>query len=399
MMEQVHPVLLDGSLHWRRAMSELGCDNEAWARVRERSDIVCFKTGPLRSPAASILKQCMLAAGADALVHRLVLTCCIERSSALVYGTPKCLRAGCESLNGQPFGLPELGRELFALLCVPDAPDTIVLGGRTLSFGFRPVFMGVLNCTPDSFSDGGLWAEPSKAVEHGIAMHEQGAAVIDVGGESTRPGSMPTPPGQQIERVLPVIEGLAGSSGAVISIDTTEPEVARAAIAAGALIINSINGMKTPGMAELAAETGVAAILMHMRGVPASMQNDPEYSDAVSEVAIRLLGDVNRVADAGVARNMILVDPGIGFGKRPWDNLNLIGATPWLRRTTGCRVVLGHSRKSFLGLLSGENEPAARDRATALVSALSIGKADLLRVHNVKECVRAVDAVLDGMGP
>lgn len=380
-------------------MEELGCDPEAWPRVRERSSVVALLTGPLRSPAASILKQAMLAAGADALVHRLVLTCGVPESEVLVYGPPRCLKAGCDSLRGQPFGLEPVAEGILRFTGVPDPPDSITLDGRSLKFGARPIFMGVLNCTPDSFSDGGRWLDPSRAIDHGLEMHEQGAGIIDVGGESTRPGSRATGADEQIGRVVPVIEGLRRASDAIISIDTTDPAVAEAALDAGASIINSVNGMETPGMAALAVGTGAGVVLMHMRGVPETMQKNPGYESAPSEVALYLLDRVEELAAAGVERSRIMVDPGIGFGKRPWDNLELVNSTPWLRRVTGCRVVLGHSRKSFLGLLSGETEPAARDSATALVSALSADRADILRVHDVRRCSEAVSAALEGMEP
>lgn len=399
MMDPVRPVLLEGRDQWRRTMEELGCDGDAWARVSERRDVLTFLTGPLKAPAASILKQCMLAAGADALVHRLVLTCGVPESRALVYGTGKTVRAGCESLRGQPFQLEALGDVIARFLGPPDPPDSIPFDGRVLRFGAVPLFMGVLNCTPDSFSDGGLWEEPERAVERGLEMHRQGASIIDVGGESTRPGSRPVPPGEQADRVIPVIRGIVKASDAVVSIDTTEPQVARMAIEAGARIINSVNGMETPGMAGLAAETGAAVILMHMRGTPATMQTCPVYEDAVSEVALYLMNRIRCLVESGVERERILVDPGIGFGKRPWDNLSLIRSVPWIRRVTGCRVVLGHSRKSFLGLLSGEADASRRDWATALVSALSADRADVLRVHNVEESSRAVSAALEGMRP
>ena len=399
MMQQVRPVLLENPRQWRGAMEELGCDPDAWPRVRDRSGVVALLTGPMLSPAASILKQSMLAAGADALVHRLVLTCGVTESEVLVYGPPRNIRAGCDSLRGQPFGLDPLADEVLRFLGVPDPPDTIDLGEGKLSFGPRPLFMGVLNCTPDSFSDGGRWLDPARAVEHGLEMHGQGACVIDVGGESTRPGSLPVSGDEQLERVVPVIRGLRRASDVIISVDTTDPSVARAAIDAGARIINSVNGMETPGMAGLAAETGVGVILMHMRGVPETMQQNPSYSHAPSEVALYLLNRVEELAGAGVERSRIMVDPGIGFGKRPWDNLGLVNSTQWIRRITGCRVVLGHSRKSFLGLLSGEAEPAGRDTATALISALSADRADILRVHNVLQCAKAVSAALEGMEP
>lgn len=397
-MEQVTPLPLDKPEHWLGAMDGLGCDRQAWDRVRERRDVMALMTGPLKAPAASILKQAMLAAGADALLHRLVLTCGVRETRVLVYGTGKCLRAGCESLKGQPFALGELADVISRLAGVPDPPASITVGGTTLDFRPTPLFMGVLNCTPDSFSDGGLWSTPEKAVEHGLEMHRQGASVIDVGGESTRPGSDPTCPEEQITRVVPVIRGIRRMSDVPISIDTTLPEVARAALDAGAGIINSTDGMETPGMPELAGDTGAAVVLMHMRGTPMDMQESPEYTDAPGEVAEYLLERIGVLEKAGVDRSRIMVDPGIGFGKRPWDNLRLIQTVPWLRRTTGCRVVLGHSRKSFLGLVTDEPDPLRRDTATAVVSALSADRADMLRVHDVRRNVLAVSAVLKGAG-
>jgi dihydropteroate synthase len=395
-MEQVTPLPLDRPEHWLEAMDRLGCDIEAWDRIRQRRDVMALMTGPVKSPAASILKQAMLAAGADALVHRLVLTCGVPETRVLVYGTGKCLKAGCESLKGQPFALGELAEVISRLVEVPDPPALIHVGGSSLDFGPRPLFMGVLNCTPDSFSDGGLWSTPETAVEHAVEMQRQGASVIDVGGESTRPGSSPASPGEQLSRVVPVILGIRRLSDVPISIDTTLPEVAEAALDAGAGIINSVDGMETPGMPELARDSEAAVVLMHMRGTPMDMQEHPEYTDAPGEVAEYLLKRIGVLEKAGVDRSRIMVDPGIGFGKRPWDNLRLIQTVPWLRRITGCRVVLGHSRKSFLGLVTGEPDPLRRDSATALVSALSADRADILRVHDVKQSAIAVSAVLKG---
>ncbi len=397
-MGQVTPLPLDTPEHWLGVMDRLGCDRQAWSRVRERRDVTALLTGPVSPPAASILKQAMLAAGADALVHRLVLTCGVPETRVLVYGTAKCIRAGCESLRGQPFGLGGLAESISGIVGVPDPPASLEVGGTVLNFGPGPLFMGVLNCTPDSFSDGGLRRTPEETVEHGLEMHRQGASVIDVGGESTRPGSEPITPEEQIARVVPVIRGIRRLSDVPISIDTTLPEVARAALDAGADIINSIDGMETPGMPELAGDTGAAVILMHMRGTPRDMQECPEYIDAPGEIAEYLLNRIGVLEKAGVDRARIIVDPGIGFGKRPWDNLRLIQTLPWLRRTTGCRVLLGHSRKSFLGFISDEPDPLRRDAATALLSALSAGMADMLRVHEVRRSVQAVSAAMKGAG-
>lgn len=396
MMTGIMPVFLETSRHWVRAMETVGCDPGAWERVRERSGVLTFITDPICHPAASILKQSMLSGGADALVHRLVLTCGVQDSRVLIIGTEKTLKAGCESLKNQPFGLDQLSRQIMSALSIPDPPVSLGLGGNTLVFRPEPLIMGVLNCTPDSFSDGGLWDSPEKAVEQGLVMFHQGAAIVDVGGESTRPGSGPTPAEDQIGRIIPVIRGLRRATSLPLSVDTTDPRVARAALGAGADMINSVNGMETPGMAGLAAETGAAVVLMHTRGTPETMQINPVYQDVLSEVAFYLRNRVAHLVDSGVARERILVDPGIGFGKRPWDNLRLIQSTLWLGKTTGCRVVLGHSRKSFLGQITGIDNPSDRDSATALVSALAADRADILRVHDVAGSLRAVSAAMEG---
>jgi len=214
-------------------------------------------------------------------------------------------------------------------------------------------------------------------------MKDQGACIIDIGGESTRPGSQPVSAGEQIARVIPVIKGIRAESDIPISIDTCIPDVAEAALESGAGMINSINGMETPGMAELAAGYCVPVCVMHMQGTPESMQNRPRYRDASGEIADYLLSRVIHLGETGIPRERILVDPGIGFGKSLENNLDLLRSLEWIGIHTGCRVLLGHSRKSFLGILSGIENPSERDALTHVASVLVAG-ADVLRVHDVK---------------
>lgn len=259
----------------------------------------------------------------------------------------------------------------------------------------RTLVMGILNVTPDSFSDGGRFLDPSAALDWARQMVDEGADLIDVGGASTRPGAAQVPADVEIDRVRPVVERLA-ADGVVVSIDTMKPEVAAAAIGAGAHVVNDVNALRADGFAELCAEHGVGVVLSHMRGTPRTMQVDPTYDDVVGEVCAFLSGRVEVVASAGVDRAAIAVDPGIGFGKTIDHNLALldgIGALAGL----GHPVVIGTSRKSFLGTMT-ERPESERDVATAVTSALAaLNGARILRVHNVpfgRDAARVADAMV-----
>ncbi len=244
--------------------------------------------------------------------------------------------------------------------------------------------MGVVNVTPDSFSDGGRFLEREAAIAEGLRHAAEGAAIVDVGGESTRPGSDGVDSETELARVVSVIAGIRAASPVAISIDTTKPVVARAAIEAGATMVNDVTALADPQMAALIAETGVDLCLMHMQGTPRTMQLNPTYGDVVAEVAAWLLERVDRAVAAGVPRGHIAVDPGIGFGKDLQHNLALLAATATIDRACGAPVVVGVSRKSFLGRVLGD---LSRDRATASVvaglEAVARG-AWMLRVHDVE---------------
>ena len=259
-----------------------------------------------------------------------------------------------------------------------------------LDFSAGCVVMGVLNVTPDSFSDGGQFFDPDRAVGHGLQMAADGAAIIDVGGESTRPGSAPVSTDGQIKRVIPVIEALVKNVDVPISIDTYRYEVAEAALEAGAAMINDITALSDERMGQLAAEQQVPVVLMHMQGTPATMQIEPKYEDVVSEVLEFLLSRARRAEDFGVAKNMIFIDPGIGFGKTLEHNLLILRG---LKRfvTTGYRVLLGTSRKSFIGRLTGKEKPSDRIFGTAASVALCVAAGvSIVRVHDVAEMVDVV---------
>ena len=253
----------------------------------------------------------------------------------------------------------------------------------------EPVVMGILNVTPDSFSDGGRHASIDAAVEWGLAMAAEGAAIIDVGGESTRPGAAPVGLPDEIARVVPVIERLASRAGVPISVDTTKPEVMRAAVAAGACLINDVRALQAPGALAAAAESGAAVCLMHMRGEPRTMQADPQYESVVKDVREFLGGRIAACEAAGIPRERICVDPGIGFGKRPQHNLALLAALDRLA-DPGIPVLVGVSRKSLLGIITGR-PTGERLAGSVALAALSVMRgAAIIRAHDVAATVDAV---------
>jgi dihydropteroate synthase len=247
----------------------------------------------------------------------------------------------------------------------------------------RPQVMGVLNITPDSFSDGGDFFAPEKAVQHALQMETEGAAIIDIGGESTRPGAQPVPEADEIRRVVPVIEALLQSRLRVpISIDTQKPGVMRAAIRAGAGFINDVNALRAPGALEAVAESGAPVCLMHMQGDPRTMQNDPQYADVVDEVKAFLHQRLSACEQAGIGRERILLDPGFGFGKTVHQNLQLLARLEELDRL-GQPLVVGLSRKSMIGKLLGL-EVGERLPASIALAVLAVERgARLVRSHDV----------------
>jgi dihydropteroate synthase len=273
---------------------------------------------------------------------------------------------------------------------------------RTLILGEHTLVMGVLNVTPDSFSDGGKFLDPKVAVEHAFEMERSGADLLDLGGESTRPGSTGTAAETELARILPVLQGLRGALTIPISVDTRKAEVAEAAVAAGAEIINDVSGLKNdPRIAEVAARRGVPLILMHMRGEPRTMQKAAFARDVMKDVSAGLRASVAKARKAGVRKSQIVIDPGIGFGKSFDQNYELLRKLPELAKL-GYPLLVGTSRKGFLGgTLAKDGTPAPPEEriwATAATVAASIlGGAHIVRVHDVAEMVqvaRVCDCVL-----
>jgi dihydropteroate synthase len=259
------------------------------------------------------------------------------------------------------------------------------VGGHRLSLR-RPLVMGILNVTPDSFSDGGAHPDADAAIRAGLAMVEAGADIVDVGGESTRPGSTPVETAVEAGRTLPVVRALA-DEGVVVSIDTSKPDVAAAAIDVGASIVNDVTGMRDPNMRRVCASAGAGVVIMHMQGDPTTMQSDPVYDDVVSEVATFLSERCLVAIESGIPLDAIAIDPGIGFGKTLDHNLAIMRHLEAFTHL-GYPVLIGTSRKGFLGSIlepvRGPTSPVERDAATAASLAIAVASgAAILRVHNV----------------
>lgn len=255
-----------------------------------------------------------------------------------------------------------------------------------------PAVMGVVNVTPDSFSDGGLHLDPDAAVRHALQLVADGATILDIGGESTRPGAEPVDADEELRRVVPVIERLVGQTDAVISIDTSKAAVARAAITAGAAIVNDVTGLEgDPDMLRVVADSDAGACIMHMRGTPRTMQQEPRYDDVVAEVKAYLAGRRDALEAAGVAPECLTLDPGIGFGKTFEHNLELLQRIDEFHEL-GCPLLVGHSRKRFLGEILGDAD-ADRTAATVGVAMHLVDRGvQLIRVHDVREVVDALKA-------
>ena len=313
------------------------------------------------------------------------------RAKCVMSGSPASLRE-VAALLGKA-GFPSLAHALSCTLAVYQRRDfTLRLRGRAFDLSQKTLVMGILNVTPDSFSDGGRYLEHAAAVERGLAMVGEGADIIDVGGESTRPGAAPASPDEQMRRILPVVQALS-QEDAVVSVDTSSAAVAREALDAGAAMVNDVTALRgDPDMASLVAQRGVPVALMHMAGAPMTMAVNPRYDDLMSEVTRFLRERVRCAVHAGIDEERTLVDPGIGFGKTAEHNLEILRRLAELR-SIGRPILIGTSRKSFIGtaldLPVGE-----RLFGTAATLALAVAAgASVVRVHDVREAVQVVRMV------
>jgi dihydropteroate synthase len=282
-----------------------------------------------------------------------------------------------------------------------DFVTTLDCAGRELRLD-RPRIAGIINVTPDSFSDGGSFLGPDHAIAHGLKLVEEGADMLDIGGESTRPGAEPVSAQDEIARVVPVIEALAKQTSVPIAIDTSKPEVMRAAVAAGAGFINDVRALRQEGALDAAAELKVPVCLMHMQGEPRTMQDAPHYDDVVSDVRRFLAGRIFACEMSGIDKKRIVVDPGFGFGKTFEHNLALLRGLDQLA-ALGVPLLVGLSRKAMIGKLTGRDDPAQRAAGSAAAALIAVQKgASIVRVHDVavtRDALAVWEGVVSGMTP
>ncbi|MHC4713094.1 MAG: dihydropteroate synthase [Planctomycetota bacterium] len=372
-------------------MALAGVHAEGVRIMAARAEFLCLRLDAIPFAQARFIKDSTLAVGADTALEEAVWAGRDADTPAVIMGTRrhyKALLKHLEAQGGEFAALAELMARCLNDYCRKDFCLSLPSGPIPLAEG-RPLVMGVLNVTPDSFSDGGEFFEKQTAVDHALLMVEEGAGMIDIGGESTRPGSLAVPAEEEISRVVPVIEAVAAETPVPISIDTSKPAVAAAALDAGAVIINDVTALADEEMAALAAERGCPVVLMHMKGTPRTMQKSPFYRDLMGEITLFLRQRIEAAVAAGVDREQIVADPGIGFGKTCEHNLEILRRLKVLA-SLGRPILVGTSRKSFLGRIL-DVPPPERVLGTAVSNALALEHgAHILRAHDVAETREAV---------
>lgn len=373
------------------ALSAIGVDSIGVKLMASKMTHLNIKLDGITCTQANILKQEMLSLGGDAAVSKGVVSFSLERTDCILMGTVKQFERLSRKLRIQPFGLKALAAEISALIhSIKSFPPPLKTKKTTLEFGKRSFVMGILNVTPNSFSEKGAHFDADTAVRRGMEMADEGADIIDVGGESTRPGAEPVSTEDELNRIIPVIERLATRVNIPISIDTYKAEVAKKALEAGADIVNDISGLRfDPAMAGIVADHNAAVIIMHIKGTPRDMQVSPTYQSLIQEVIGYLEESIRMAEAAGVAPDKIVVDPGIGFGKTLGHNLTIMKNLEAFK-ALGKPILLGTSRKSFIGKITG-TEVDERVIGTAATVAIGVLKgANIVRVHDVKEGLQAV---------
>ncbi len=377
-------------------MGRVGVDATGIKLMKGKTLHFNLKVEGINPRIANLLKQEMLSLGGDAALDKRGLDCSTKQTDSILMGTQKQFEKLLLKLD-QYLDLQPIGESLRETIKnISKTHYSIHCRKKTYTLGKRTLLMGVLNVTPDSFSDGGLYFDKERAVAHGLRMVEEGADFIDIGGESTRPGSKPIGAEEELRRVIPVIESLAKEGNVPISIDTYKSTVAERAIDAGAEIINDISGLHSdPGLGQVAAKEDVPIILMHIRGTPETMQKDVHYDSLFSEILQYLKESIQRAESAGIDPQQIIIDPGIGFGKNLEDNLLIIKNLSEFR-ILGKPILLGTSRKSFIGKILNVEANERLEGTLSSIAICALHGAHIIRCHDVLQAKKAI-AVADAI--
>lgn len=388
-LELVTPLDFDGA---RREIEQIGPDAYAIELLASKTLYLNIKIKGLSAPACNILKQTAISFGADACIPKEAVIGKGKELTLILSGNLREIEKVAEAIKKQNFGLPDLAKRLEIMTRYSFfTPPPIKLKHKTIDFSSIKI-CGILNVTPDSFYDGGLYSDKEKAVDRVYQLVEEGADLIDIGGESTRPGSSPISIKEELGRVLPVIETI--KLDIPLSIDTYKSKVAKECLMAGCQIVNDISGLTfDKDMKAVIKEFDAACVMMHIKGTPKNMQENPQYDDCVTEIIAWLSERVKEAQEFGI--NKIMIDPGIGFGKRnPHDNLEILRRLREFK-ALGLPVFIGVSRKSFIGkVLSVEKEERLEGGLAASIMAYLNG-ANILRTHDVKETRRAISMVCE----
>ncbi|MFQ5885530.1 MAG: dihydropteroate synthase, partial [Thermoplasmata archaeon] len=354
----------------RTEMKKIGVTSAGVQIMLKKSDSRLIKVEGVGTKEANIIKQEMLAAGGDAATEKGTLDFSVEESDLILMGTASQYEKLLSKLKIQPFKCKQIAAEIEEVLENYEKRDFVLkLPKKEIPLD-RTLVMGVLNVTPDSFSDGGKFLELDIAINHGEEMAKQGAGIIDIGGESTRPFSDPVSVEEELRRVRPVVEELLQRIDVPISIDTMHPEVAKEIVEMGAQIVNDVSGLRDEEMISTVAELDVPVVIMHMLGEPKTMQEKPEYKDVMGDICRYLRNQVDAAVRGGISREKIIVDPGIGFGKTIEHNLEIIRRLGEMR-SLGLPILIGTSRKSFIGkILDVDETERLEGSLAAMVSSI-----------------------------
>ena len=386
-----HPIDIASLGDLKRHLGELDLSTDDIEKLSDSFLYFTIKLEGIDTRAANIMKSTLETLGGGIAMNRGALDFTERETNVILSGSRRTLQLLAARLRDQPYGLAAVSSEI--LDCITGGNKTISWGTRTLDFTHKTYVMGILNSTPDSFYPGSRSATIKEAMKNAREMISAGVDIIDVGGESTRPGSEPVPEDEEIRRVIPVVQALRAESDVIVSVDTRRKEIAERALDAGADIINDISGLRhNEDLARLVARRKVPVVLMHMRGTPKNMQKNPYYRNTMSEILRELQQSIAAAIGAGIAPEMIIVDPGIGFGKRIQDNLRIIRELASLK-SLAFPILVGLSRKGFIGeILDRPVEKRLIGTVTANTLAILNG-ANIIRVHDVADAVEMVKII------
>ncbi len=387
-MDSLNPriLFLEDSLDIENEIRQIGCDPRSLPIMSRKSKTIMVKLERLSPVVCNIIKQEMLSLGGEAAIPWNAIAGRGRFCNTIIMGTQKQYESFCKKLKNQPSGLNKISDEIENLISNYFKKFfKIKIGQKEFVFGRRTYVMGILNLTPDSFSGDGIYKEPTKALEAAQRMEEEGADIIDIGGESTRPGSAPISVEEELKRVIPVIKRLAKKIRIPISIDTMKSKVAEEALENGASMVNDISGLRADKrMRNIIKRHNVLIVIMHIKGTPRTMQRNPEYKSLISEIIESLRRSIE---DSGIKAENIIIDPGIGFGKTVEHNLEILKRLREFR-SLGRPILVGTSRKSFIGkVLNLELQDRLFGTAATVALAIRNG-AHIVRVHDVKEMVQ-----------